>query len=53
MDYVRRNTSARKLIDPKKLVYDLALINDGTPHCAMCDAIVQQYQLAKDFGDLR
>lgn len=53
MDYVRRSTSARRLVDPKRLVYDLALIKDGTPHGAICNVIIHQYELAKDIGDLR
>lgn len=40
-------------MDPKRLDYDLALLNVGTSHSAICDIIIQQYQLAKDFGDLR
>lgn len=48
-----RSTSARRLVDPKRLVYDLALINDGTPHSAICDVIIHQYKLVKDFGELR
>lgn len=32
---VKRNMSARRLVNPKRLVYDLALINNGTPHSVM------------------
>lgn len=53
MEYVRRNTSARRLVDTKRLVYGLALLNDGTSHSTICDITIQQYKLAKDFGDLR
>lgn len=53
IDYVKRSISAGRLVDPKKLVYDLALLNDGTSHSAICEVIIHQYKLAKDFGDLR
>lgn len=53
MEYVRRSTSTRRLVDPKRLVYDLAPLNDGTSHSVICDIIIQQYKLAKDFGDLK
>lgn len=53
MEYVRKSTSARRLLDPKRQVYDLVLLNDGTSHRAICDILIQQYKLAKDFGDLR
>ncbi|XP_062609823.1 uncharacterized protein LOC134271630 [Saccostrea cucullata] len=51
--FVRRKTANRSLVDPKKLVYDLALLNDGTPHHTICDVIVEQYRLARDEGDSR
>lgn len=53
MNYVKRSTSARRLVDPKRLVYDLALRNDGTPHSAICNVLIHQYKLAKDFRDIR
>lgn len=53
MEYVRRRTSARKLVDPKRIVYDLVLIYDGTPHSVICYVIIHQYKLANNFGDLR
>lgn len=53
IDYVKRSISAGRLVDPKKLVYDLSLLNDGTSHSAICEVIIHQYKLAKDFGDLR
>lgn len=53
IDYVKISISAGRLVDPKKLVYDLALLNDGTSHSAICEVIIHQYKLAKDFGDLR
>lgn len=53
MEYVWRSTLARRLVDPKRLVYDLALLINGTSHSAICDIIIQQYEMAKDIGDLR
>lgn len=47
MEYVRRSTSTRRLLDPKRLVYDLALHNDGTSHSTICDMITYWNKLAK------
>lgn len=43
IDYVKRSISAGRLMDPKNLVYDLALLNDGTSHSAICEVIIHQY----------
>lgn len=53
VDYVRRNTSTRRLVDPERLVHDLAHLNDGTPHSTICNLILHQYELARDVGDWR
>lgn len=44
VDYVRRNTSTRRLVDPERLVHDLAHLNDGTPHSTICNLILHQYE---------
>lgn len=53
VDYVRRNTSTRRLVDPERLVHGLANLNDGTPHRTICSVILHQYELARDVGDWR
>lgn len=40
----------RRLVDPKRLVYDLALHNDGTSHSTICDMIMYWNKLAKYFS---
>lgn len=53
IETVRKKCTTGRLVDPKKLVYDLAFLNDGTSHSAICEVIIHQYKLTKDFGDLR
>lgn len=53
LNHVRRSTSSRRLIEPTRLVYDLALLSDGTSHRDICDAILDQYRLARDEYDVR
>lgn len=53
VDYVRRNTSTRRLVDPERLVHGLANLNNGTPHRTICNVILHQYELARDVGDWR
>lgn len=49
--YVRRVTSLVRLIQPTRLVYDLALLSDGTSHRDVCDAFLDQYRWARDEYD--
>lgn len=51
LNYVRRSTSSGRLIEPIRLVYDLALLSDGTYH--ICDAILDQCRLIRDEYDVR
>lgn len=53
VDYVRRNTSTRRLVDPERLVHGLANLNNGTPHRTICNVILHQYEVARDVGDWR
>lgn len=53
LNYVRRSTSPRRLIEPTRLVYDLALLSDGTSQRDICDAILDQYSLTRDQFDVR
>lgn len=53
LDFVRRKTSLRSLVDPRTFVYDLGLISDGTSHTTICEVLKGQYRLAKDLGDSR
>lgn len=46
LNYV--NTSSGRLIEPNRLVYNLALLSDATSHRHICDAILDQYRLPRD-----
>lgn len=41
--HVKRSISAGRLVYPKKLIYDIALLNDRTSHSAICEVIIHQY----------
>lgn len=53
LNYVRRSTSPRRLIEPTRLVYELALLSDGTSQRDICDAILDQYSLTRDQFNVR
>lgn len=53
LDFVKRKTSSRNLVDPRTFVYDPGLLSDGTSHTAICEVLTEQYRLAKDLGDSR
>uniref|UniRef100_K1PTX7 Uncharacterized protein n=1 Tax=Magallana gigas TaxID=29159 RepID=K1PTX7_MAGGI len=53
LNYVRRSTTSERLIEPTRLVHDLAQLRDGTFHRDMFDAILDQYRLARDEYDVR
>ncbi|XP_065923785.1 uncharacterized protein [Magallana gigas] len=53
LDFVRRKTSLRSLVDPRTFVYDLGLLSDETSHATIWEVLKGQYRLAKDLGDSR
>lgn len=40
IETVRKKCTTGRLVDPKKLVYDLAFLNDGPSHSAICEVII-------------
>uniref|UniRef100_A0A8W8P0W3 Uncharacterized protein n=1 Tax=Magallana gigas TaxID=29159 RepID=A0A8W8P0W3_MAGGI len=40
LDFVRKKTSLKSLVDPRTFVYDLVLLSDGTSHTAICEVLI-------------